>query len=121
MKEFSLGAIEARFADLVWANAPITTAELIRLCEGEFGWKRTTTYTVLKRLSERGLFQNEGGTVVALISKEDFYAIRSEMVVKESFGGSLPAFIAAFTARQELREDEITEIMAMIDKMKGNK
>ena len=119
MNDLRLGAIEARFADLVWQNAPLTTSSLIKLCEKEFGWKRTTTYTVLKRLSERGIFKNEGGTVTHLISKEEFYSMQSEKVVKDSFGGSLPAFIAAFTSRQNLSNEEIAEIRAIIDNMKG--
>ncbi len=120
MNDLRLGVIESRFANIVWASAPLTTAELIKLCEGEFGWKRTTTYTVLKRLSERGIFKNEGGVVTAVISKEDFYSLQSEKVVKESFGGSLPAFIAAFTSRQNLKDEEIEEIKSMIERMKKN-
>ena len=118
MNSIRLGTIEARFADIVWERAPLSTAELIRLCEEEFGWKRTTTYTVLKRLSERGIFKNDGGTVIVLISRDDFYSMQSEMVVKESFGGSLPAFIAAFTSRQNLSDKEIAEIRAIIESMK---
>ena len=119
MNEIRLGAIEAKFADIVWQNAPISTANLIKLCEKEFDWKRTTTYTVLKRLSERGIFKNDSGTVTVLISKEEFYSMQSERVVKEIFGGSLPAFVAAFTARQNLSDDEIEEIRTIIEKMKG--
>ena len=118
MNEMRLGAIESRFADIVWERAPLSTAELIKLCEAEFDWKRTTTYTVLKRLSERGIFKNDNGTVTVLISKNEFYSMQSEKVVNESFGGSLPAFIAAFTARQNLSEDEIAEIRAIIENMK---
>ena len=118
MNEVRLGAVEARFADIVWERAPLSTAELIKLCEAEFKWKRTTTYTVLKRLSERGIFKNDNGTVTVLITKEDFYSMQSERVINESFGGSLPAFIAAFTSRQELSNEEVAEIQAMIDRMK---
>jgi predicted transcriptional regulator len=118
MNEVRLGAIESRFADIVWARAPISTAELIKICEAEFDWKRTTTYTVLKRLSERGIFKNDNGTVTVLISKDEFYSMQSEKVINESFGGSLPAFIAAFTSRQNLSEDEISEIRAIIENMK---
>ena len=118
MNEVRLGAVEARFADIVWERAPLSTAELIKLCEAELRWKRTTTYTVLKRLSERGIFRNDNGTVTVLITKEDFYSMQSERVINESFGGSLPAFIAAFTSRQELSDEEVAEIQAMIDKMK---
>ena len=118
MNEVRLGAIESRFADIVWNKAPLSTAELIKICEAEFDWKRTTTYTVLKRLSERGIFKNDNGTVTVLISKDEFYSIQSEKVVNESFGGSLPAFIAAFTSRQNLSEDEIAKIKAIIENMK---
>ena len=118
MNEIRLGVIEARFADIVWKRAPLSTSELIEICKVEFDWKRTTTYTVLKRLSERGIFKNEGGTVTVLMTKEEFYALQSERVVAESFGGSLPAFIAAFTARKDLSEGEIAEIQAIIEKMK---
>ena len=118
MNEIRLGAIESRFADIVWERAPLSTSELIKLCEAEFGWKRTTTYTVLKRLSERGIFKNDNGTVTVLISKDEFYSMQSEKVVKESFGGSLPAFVAAFTSRQNLSQSEIDEIRSIIDNMK---
>ena len=118
MNEIRLGAIESRFADIVWERAPLSTSELIKICEAEFNWKRTTTYTVLKRLSERGIFKNDNRTVTVLISKEEFYSMQSEKVVKESFGGSLPAFVAAFTLRQDLSDDEIEEIRSIIDNMK---
>ena len=118
MEKIRLGNIESRFADIVWARAPLSTSELIKLCEAEFDWKRTTTYTVLKRLSERGIFKNDNGTVTVLISKDEFYSMQSEKVVNESFGGSLPAFIAAFTSRQNLSDDEIAKIRAIIENMK---
>ena len=118
MNEIRLGVIESRFAELIWKRAPLSTAELIKLCEKEFAWKRTTTYTVLKRLSERGMFKNDNGTVTVLITKDEFYSMQSERVVNESFGGSLPAFVAAFTSRQNLSESEIEEIRSIIDNMK---
>ncbi|MBO5755634.1 MAG: BlaI/MecI/CopY family transcriptional regulator [Clostridia bacterium] len=118
MNELRLGNVEARFADIIWKHAPLSTASLIKLCEEELGWKRTTTYTVLKRLSERGIFKNDNGIVTVLISKDEFYSMQSEKVVKESFGGSLPAFIAAFTSRQNLSESEVAEIKAIIENMK---
>lgn len=115
MNDRALGAVESRFADIIWANEPLTSGELVRLCEGELGWKKSTTYTVLKKLVERGIMQNDGGTVTSRISRGDFYAQRSERIVDESFGGSLPAFIAAFTSRKALTAEEIAEIRAMID------
>lgn len=114
MKDMKLGAIESRFAAIIWHNEPLTTAELIRLCSKELGWKRTTAYTVLKRLSDRGLFQNRNGTVSSLISEQDFYARQSEQFVEDTFGGSLPAFFAAFTARKKLSSKEISEIRELI-------
>ena len=115
MNDFSLGAVESRFADIIWANQPLSTQELTRLCEAQLQWKRTTTYTVLKRLAERGLFCNEGGQVSALVSRDEFYARRSQQFVEESFAGSLPAFLAAFTARKDLTAADVAEIRRLID------
>ncbi len=116
MAEIKLGMVEARFADIVWENEPLTTKELVALCEKELNWKRTTTYTVLKKLCERGIFKTENSIVTALISKNEFYAIQSEKFVDETFAGSLPAFVAAFTSRKKPSEKEIEEIKRMIDK-----
>ena len=115
MSEIRLGAVEARFADLVWQNAPITTLELVKICKTELEWARTTTYTVLKKLCEKGLFQTENSLVTILISKSEFYAMQSEKFVEDTFSGSLPAFLAAFTARKALSSEEIAEIRALID------
>ena len=114
----SLGQIESRFADIIWINEPITTGELVKLAQKQLTWKRTTTYTILKRLCEKGLFINTDGTVTSLISKEDFYAKQSEKFVNETFDGSLPAFIAAFSKRKKLNEEEINKLQDMITKMK---
>lgn len=113
--EYKLGAVESKFADIIWENEPLTTGELVLLCEKELHWKRTTTYTVLKKLSEHRIFRREDKVVTALISREDYYAAQSELFVEETFEGSLPAFIAAFTRRKELTEEEISEIRKMID------
>ena len=115
MKEFRMGKVEARFADLIWAHAPLTTGELVKLCLEELGWKRTTTYTVLKRLCDREIFETKDSVVTARISRQEFYACQSEEFVGESFGGSLPAFLAAFTARKKLSQAEVEEIRRMID------
>jgi len=115
MKETKLAAAEARFADMIWSKEPISTAELVKLCETELNWKRTTTYTVLKRLSDKGIFRNNNGEVSSLISKEDFYSAGSVKYIEESFGGSLPAFIAAFTKKKALTAEEIDEIRRMIE------
>lgn len=115
MSEFKLGMVEARFADIVWANEPLTTKELVSLCEKELNWKRTTTYTVLKKLCERGIFKTENSIVTAIVSKNEFYAIQSENFVDETFAGSLPAFIAAFSSRKKPTPKELEEIKKMLD------
>ena len=117
MEEYALGVIESRFADMVWETAPLTTGELVKRCEQELGWKRTTTYTVLKKFEKRGIFENQKGTVVVLISKEEFYGRQSEEYVEKSFGGSLPGFLTAFTSRKKLSKKEIEEIRKLIDGM----
>ena len=115
MQEYKLGVMEGRFADLIWESAPISTAELVKLCQQECDWKRTTTYTMLKRLCQRGIFQNNNGTVVVLISKEVFSGKQSEQFVEDTFGGSLPAFIAAFVKRRRISDAEADEIQRLID------
>ena len=115
MEEIKLGVIESRFADLIWANAPLTSGELVKLCQEELQWKKSTTYTVLKKLCDRGLFRNDGGTVTAVISREEFHALQSERFVEETFEGSLPAFVAAFTSRKKLSQKEIRQLQALID------
>ena len=114
MNEMKLGVVESRFADIIWQNEPLSTAELVKLCEKELKWKRTTTYTVLKRLSDRGIFQNDGGTVASLISREDFYSMQSEKFVDEAFNGSLPAFLTAFTSRKSLTTEEVAELRRIV-------
>ena len=115
MAEVKLGIVEARFADIVWENEPLTTKELVALCEKELNWKRTTTYTVLKKLCERGIFKTENSIVTSWISKKEFYAIQSENFVDETFAGSLPAFIAAFSSRKKPTAKELEEIKKMLD------
>jgi predicted transcriptional regulator len=120
MEEMKLGVVESRFADIIWENHPMTTKELVQICEKELQWKRTTTYTVLKKLCDRGIFKTENSIVTAVLSKEEFQAIQSENFVGETFDGSLPAFIAAFTSRQKLSDKEIEEIQKLIDSYKEN-
>ena len=115
MEEMKLGMVEAHFADIVWQHAPMTTKELVAICERELNWKRTTTYTVLKKLCERGIFATENSTVSALVSREEFYAIQSEKFVEDTYAGSLPAFIAAFATRKRPSEQELDEIRRMLD------
>ena len=119
MNELKMGAIESRFADIIWQNEPISSSELVKLAAQELNWKKSTTYTVLKRLCERGIFQNNDGTVTSLISKQDFYAVQSEKFVEETFSGSLPAFLAAFTTRKKLSDAEINELQELINQSRG--
>lgn len=113
--DIKLGVVEAHFADIVWKNAPLSTKELINLCEKELNWKRTTTYTVLKKLCEKGLFKTQNSLVSICIPRDEFYALQSEQFIEESFSGSLPAFIAAFTKRKKLTTKEVEEIRSLID------
>lgn len=115
MEELKLGTVESKFADIIWENEPISSGQLVKLCGQQLDWKKSTTYTMLKRLCERGLFQNEKGMVSALMTKEEFGAAQSEKIIEESFDGSLPAFIAAFTSRKKLSSDDVDEIQKMID------
>ena len=119
MSNLTMGEVESRFADLIWTNEPITSGQLVKLCEGELQWKKSTTYTVLRRLCERGLFQNAEGTVTSLVSREEYYAMQSEHFVEETFHGSLPSFLAAFTKRRRLSEKEIDALQDLIDKHRG--
>ncbi len=115
MSELRLGAVESRFADIIWRHEPLHSRELVKLCEQELNWKRSTTYTVLRRLCDRGFFKNEDGIVSALMTRQEFYAMRSERFVDETFDGSLPAFLAAFTQRKKLTKKEIDELQRLID------
>lgn len=115
MEEYKLGPVESKFADIIWEKEPLTSRELVKLCHEQLEWKKSTTYTVLKKLCDRGLFQNREGVVTSLISRPDFYAMQSERFVEETFEGSLPAFFAAFTKRKNLTAEEISQIRAMID------
>ena len=115
MSEMRLGAVESRFADIIWENEPLSSGQLVKLCKAELDWAKSTTYTVLKKLCDRGIFKNENGAVTAVLSKAEFHALQSEQFVDNTFDGSLPAFIAAFTTRKELSGEEIAEIHAMID------
>lgn len=114
MKDMKLGVIESHFADIIWQNEPLPSGELVKLCEAGLKWKKPTTYTVLRKLCERGIFQNVDGIVSSVISKEEFYAMQSEQFVNETFHGSLPAFLTAFTTRKKLSDKEIEELERLI-------
>ena len=114
MKEYQMGVIESQFADYIWKNEPISSTELAQYCEATFKWKKSTTYTVLKRLSNKGIFQNNKGIVTSLISKEEFYSAQSEQFVEETFAGSLPAFLAAFTSRRNLTAEDVEHLKRIV-------
>ncbi len=116
MTDLDLGEMELRFATLIWERAPIASGELVKLAESELSWKKSTTYTMLRRLIERGIFENRDSTVTVKITREQFDARRSERFVRENFRGSLPAFLAAFTSRKRLSEREISELEAILEK-----
>lgn len=115
MIDYQLGAVESRFADIIWENEPISSAELARRSLEVLQWKKSTTYTVLKRLCDKGIFQNQGGIVTSLISRQDLTALQSEKFVDDTFDGSLPAFLAAFTSRKSLSAEEVALLRRMID------
>lgn len=121
MADYELGAIQERFADIVWTHEPIGSRELANICEKELGWKRPTTYTVLRILCEKGLLQNNKGTVISVVSREDYYSAKSEQIIEESYKGSLPSFIAAFISRKSLSVNDVEEIQKMIDSFKEEK
>lgn len=118
MSELRMGTAESRFADIIWNNEPISSGELAKIANIEFEWKKTTSFTVLKRLCERGIFQNQNSVVTSLITREEYYARHSEQYVEETFGGSLPAFLTAFGSRKKLSEKEIDELQKIIDSMR---
>lgn len=120
MEDYKLGVMETRFAELIWDNEPISSGELVKLCERELAWKKSTTYTMLRRLCDRGIFQNRDSTVSSLMTRQEFAALQSEKFVEETFDGSLPRFLAAFTLRKKLSEEEIDELKRLIDKKRGD-
>ena len=119
MPQYKLGEVETAFANLIWDNEPMTSGQLVELCAKKLGWKKSTTYTVLRKLCDRGIFQNEGGMVTSRIGRDEFAARRSEEFMEEEFDGSLPKFLAAFTSRKKLNQKEIEQIQRLIDESKG--
>lgn len=115
MHPYKLGEMERKFADMIWEREPVASGELVKLCENAFGWKRTTTYTMLKRLCQRNIFVNEGGTVRTCMTKEEFQAAQGEQFLNENFGGSLPIFLAAFSRRRKLSGREVAALKKMIE------
>ena len=115
MAEYRLGEVEMKFADIIWEHEPIASGELVKLSEQKLNWKKSTTYTILKRLCEREIFQNVDGVVSSLISKEQFQLKKSEEFLNENYGGSLPSFVAAFASRKKLSKAEIESLKKIID------
>ena len=115
MGDIYLGEVESRFADIIWNNEPLTSRRLAELALETLNWKKSTTYTVLKRLCDRGIFRNDNGTVQSVLSRDAYLAIQSESFVEETFAGSLPAFVAAFTSRNRLTAEEIRQLQHLID------
>ena len=118
MNYINIGTVESRFADIIWEKAPIASHELVKIAETELNWKKSTTYTVLKRLCEKGIFKNENAVVCSLVSREEFYSLQSKKFVDQAFEGSLPAFLAAFCARKELNSEELEFLTELIKKYK---
>ncbi len=115
MTDYRLGEVEMKFADIIWEMEPLSSGELVKHAENKLDWKKSTTYTILRRLCDRGIFRNENGKVSSIISKEEFQAAQSENFISENFSGSLPKFLAAFSTRKKLSEKEILEIQKIIN------
>ncbi len=118
MKDYKLAQGEARFAELIWMYEPIGSGELVKLCEKEMKWKKSTTYTVLKKLCDKGIFQNENATVTSLLKKDEFYARQSRRFVEDAFGGSLPKFLTAFIGGKKLSDHQADELKKLIEENK---
>ncbi len=114
MNDYQMGAVESRFADIIWENEPISSTELAKKSGEVLRWKKSTAYTVLKRLCDKGIFRNENGTVTSMISKNEFNSVQSERFVDDTFNGSLPAFLAAFTSRKPLKKEEVEKLRALV-------
>ena len=118
MNNYKLAQSEEKFADLVWRHEPIGSGELVKLCEKELSWKKSTTYTVIKILCEKGIFQNQNAVVTSLIKKDEFYARQSRRFVENTFGGSLPKFLTAFIGSKKLSDRQAEELKKLIDEHK---
>ena len=119
MKEYRLSQSETRFAEMIWQHEPIGSGELVKLCEKEMDWKKSTTYTVLKNLCEKGIFQNQNAVVTSLLKKDEFYAKQSRRFVEDTFGGSLPKFLTAFIGGKKLSDRQAEELKQLIDENRG--
>jgi len=118
MKEYRLTESEEKFAELIWQNEPIGSGDLVKLCEKEMNWKKSTTYTVLKKLCEKGIFQNKDAVVTSLISRDEYYSRQSVRFVEDTFGGSLPKFLTAFISGKKISRQQVEELKRLIDEYK---
>lgn len=118
MEELELGEVQLEFAQLLWKTVPVPSGELVKICKDAFGWKKPTTYTVLRKLCEKGIFKNENGKVEAVMTREEYCARKSERFVQETYGGSLPSFVASFASLKQLTAAEIEELQKIIDQHK---
>ena len=119
--ELRLGANEMKFAEIIGENAPLSSMRLAALARERLGWAKTTSYTVLRRLCEKGVFKNDSSVVTAILTPEEYHALRGEQFVDADYGGSLPAFVAAFSRRRELSDGEIAELKALVAEFEGRK
>lgn len=115
MEKIVLAEKQKLFADIIWANAPLSSKDLTKICEEKLEWKRTTTYTMLKNLIDKGIFANNNGTVEVLVSKEEFGITQGQDVLDDNFGGSLPKFLTAFTRKNKLSKQDINELQQLIE------
>ena len=121
MNQVKLGIVEEKFARIIWEHEPLSSGELVSLCEKELNWKKSTTYTVLRKLCDKGIFQNRHGMVTSVVSEKEYFSIQSKAFVDDTFHGSLPAFIASFTRKTKLTDEDISEIHRIIDQYKEKK
>lgn len=115
MKGYKLTESEEKFADIIWQNEPIGSGDLVKICEKEMNWKKSTTYTVLKKLCEKGIFKNENAVVTSIKTKKEYYANQSIRFVEDTFGGSLPKFLTAFIGGKKLNKHQAEELKKLID------
>ena len=115
MKKYKLAETEMKFAEIIWENEPIKSGELVEICEEKLNWKKSTTYTVLKKLCLRGILENNNSIVTSIISKDDYFKFKSEEFVEEAFNGSLPRFLTAFMGNKKLSKTQAQELKQLID------
>lgn len=121
MIQYKLGEVEMSFVDIIWENEPLSSGELVKLANAELEWKKSTTYTIIKKLSEKGILQNKDSIVTTCITKEEYIALQSGKFIDETFSGSLPSFLASFSKGREISEKDFDEIQNFINQHRGDK